>query len=322
MTDTINIALTFNDKYYRYAYVTIFSILQNNDDVVDFYLLQSDVSALHKKEMQKLVDGKISKIHWIEVDADKIPALCPTNIQWSIEIYYRLLLAELLEESVERILYLDVDIIVNRSLRDFYDMDFEGMDMIGCLDAAEYPFGDFRDIILNEFEDKSYISSGVILFNLAQIRKRYSFYDYIKIAEKFNYNIIAPDQDLINYVHHGKIKLVPSEFYNMFAKLYYNNGYDYQKTKDTAVIVHFIGWKPWDGEGVHYDIEKLWWDYAKQTPYYISFLEEFMTSAIASSMVYDTMKQQMDEKQELLETLQKSQQLCQKLYDMVVTDKW
>lgn len=313
----MNITFSFNDKYYRYVYVAMYSILKNNAENVSFYLLHTDVKQEHQKEMEQICQNNNASIEWIYIDRQRFPALCQTNVQWTIEAYYRLLLGEVLPHSVERILYLDADIIVNKSLKELYDMDFEGNDLIACADASSAPFGDVRDEIFREFEDKSYICSGVILFNMEQIRKRYTFDDYMGVAQKFNFNFRAPDQDIINYLHHGKIKVISNRTYNMFGKYYYSKGLDYTDALTDAVIVHFTGWKPWDGEGIHYNTEKLWWDYAKETHYYNVFLEEFMEHAIEIPMVYDTMQKQYEEKTDLYAALQKSQQLCEKLYAMV-----
>ena len=42
------------------------------------------------------------------------------------ELYYRLLAPYLLPEEMERILYLDADIIINGSLREFYQQSIDG----------------------------------------------------------------------------------------------------------------------------------------------------------------------------------------------------
>ena len=47
-----------------------------------------------------------------------------TDKMWSIEAYYRLMLLDILPSNVKRMFYFDVDIIVNKSLEDFYNINF------------------------------------------------------------------------------------------------------------------------------------------------------------------------------------------------------
>ncbi len=76
---------------------------------------------------------------------------------------------------------------------------------------------------------------------------------------------------------HGRMIYIPSEKYNLFARLYYNSGYNYEKVKETGVsIIHYSGPKPWSGQNLRTDIEKFWWEYARLTPYYHEFLEELV----------------------------------------------
>lgn len=57
-----------------------------------------------------------------------------TDKMWSIEAYYRLMLLDILPSNVKRMFYFDVDIIVNKSLEDFYNINFEGNDLAACED--------------------------------------------------------------------------------------------------------------------------------------------------------------------------------------------
>lgn len=313
----MNIAFSFNDKYYRYVYVAMTSVIKNNPQEMTFYLMHTDVTSEHQAEINALQEQYDVKVEWIYIDPARFPSVCPTNVQWTLEAYYRLLLGEVLPKTVNRILYLDADIIVNKSLQELYEMDFDGMELIACEDANQAPFGDQRDEIFKEFEDKSYVCSGVILFNIEAIRRKYTFEDYMGVAKKFDFDLMAPDQDIINYLHHGKIKILDSKIYNMYAKYYYRFGVDLQKAREDVVIIHYTGWKPWDGQAVHYSTEIIWWEYAKETPYYMAFLEEFQKNAIMVPMVYDTIQKQFEEKKELYAALQKSQDLCEKLYNMI-----
>ena len=105
---------------------------------------------------------------------------------------------------------------------DLYFADFGGMDIIGCRDLGSgIPFGDMRDDLFRQYVDQdnfAYCNSGVMLWNIAKLRGKISFCDYLQAMEEREYNLIAPDQDIINLVHAGKIKLVDEERYDYFAR--------------------------------------------------------------------------------------------------------
>lgn len=320
MGKTIHVSTSFNDKYYRYAYIMILSVLENKEysDTIQFHLLYNDVSQEHRDCIDHMIESYQQYVEWIYIDKSCFPAECRTNDAWSIEAYFRLLLPDFLSEDVNRLIYLDVDIIVNRSLGEFYRIDMEGKCICACEDVSQFPFHDRRDEIFAEFGDSfRYICSGVLLVDMQMLRKKCHFRDYMQLAQKFDFNLVAPDQDLINYMHHDQIKIVPNDMYGLFAKLFYNMGWHYEDVKKYSTIIHFAGQKPWAGQCIHYDIEKLWWDYAKLSPFYVQLLEEFVLSSVNSSLIYDSMVEMSEEKARLLGELQKSAELCKKLYEML-----
>lgn len=320
MGETIHISTSFNDKYYRYAYIMILSVLENQDhvDTIHFHLLHNDVSKEHRDCIGRLIESYQQSVEWIHIDKSDFPEECRTNDTWSIEAYFRLMLPDLLSENVNRLIYLDVDIIVNKPLGEFYRLDMEGNCICACEDASELPFQDRRDEVFAEFGlPLHYICSGVMLIDMELLGKTCHFKDYMELARRFDFNLVAPDQDLINYMHHDQIKIVPNDLYDLFAKYFYNMGWHYDDVKRYSAIIHFAGQKPWAGQYVHYDIEKLWWDYAKLSPFYVELLEEFMISSVNSSLIYDSMVEAVEEKARPLGELQKSAVLCKKLYEML-----
>ena len=42
-------------------------------------------------------------------------------------------------------------------------------------------------------------------------------------------------------------------------------------------------YKPWDGKVTHYNLEKLWWDYAKLTPFYLELATKFVDETISDN---------------------------------------
>ena len=167
----MNISISINSKYTRYAYVMLTSLFLHHTGKqhrLSVYIFCSDLIKEDMEYLQKLAEEYQQEIFFVQVDIGDYLTKLPVTESWSIEMYYRMLLGELLPENVKRVLYLDADIIVNQSLYNFYDMDLHGMDLA----AADDPMiqDNFSEQQQKMFADFSmpvrYFNSGVILFDL------------------------------------------------------------------------------------------------------------------------------------------------------------
>lgn len=289
----MNIATALNRKYVPYTIVMLTSLCENNNCHIDSYLLNSE---LDKEDINKVSEA-LSKydisIIPVKTDRERFEERLPRNDQWSIEMYYRLLMPELMPDSVSRVLYLDVDIIVNKSLSDFYSTDFCGNELVVCDDKGgkNNPSGygkKHQEMFMEAYENgHRYFNSGVMLVNLELLRHRYTFNTYLDAIKKWNYEMEAPDQDILNWVHWRNVGYVDYKVYDYFARVAHNDKVSYEQAKKSIAILHFAGAKPWEYSNFHYDIERLWWEYARKTPFYECFLEEFIQKAITDTTVED-----------------------------------
>lgn len=307
----INITLSLNSKYMRYAYVMLTSLFENQPDSLDIhvYLLHSDLTEEDRSHLGNLVKSYGGKVYWCPVDAEVFSANLPVSANWSLETYYRLLLVDILPEDVERIIYLDVDIIINHSLEDLFFTDLDGKLLGACEDINKPPFGDNRDAIFSEQIQNgfTYFCAGVMLLNIKDLRGKYCFRDYMALAEKMDFKMAALDQDLLNYMHWKEVKLLDGTKYSMFARsVYYFDNIHYDDAKKLGSIVHFIGRKPWEGQYIHYDIEQLWWDYAKLTPFYYELMEEYIYNAVHDPVL-------LEEERRIHEELDNMRALCRRI---------
>lgn len=316
----MNFALSFNKAYLEYAIVTITSICESNAGHHDIYILHSELNDQDVASLSNSLKKYDVSINPIKVDFDEYKNMLPTSCFWSYEIYYRMLLPELLPASVDRILYLDVDVIVHGPLDDFYYMNFEGADLGACYDSngmlnvanmSEIQQQMFAPLIEQGYQ---YFNSGVLLMNIEAMRGQYSFETYLSAMRDWDFKMSAPDQDILNYVHHSKVKYADYQKYDLFAKLAYNSGWSYGDVLEKNVIVHFAGSKPWISTNIHYSIEKIWWDYAKKTPYYFELLEKFAQSVFDDTSVEDYLKGLIEESTAQKKLMQQIMDKMQAIY--------
>lgn len=320
----INLAMTFNAEYVKYAYVMLTSLFCNKkeDTVVNLFVLHSDLKFDEQILIKKLVEENDGKVDFIFMNNAIFPSDMPINEAWPLEIYYRLMLPEVLPADIERVLYIDADVIINRPLDELYSEDFGDYVICACENFGDLNFGEYRKKMFAGHLEKGlpYVASGMLLMNLESLRKNCNLGTYIDVAQKFDYKLEMPDMDLLNYVHAGKIRVLDKDKYQIFAMQSYNDGMRYSKAHE-PVIVHYAGHKPWQGEGPRYDIEQIWWDYAIQTPFYDEFTSRFVYECINSSYNYDKIRKLTEEKMLISRELEMRKQLCDKLLQMVENGK-
>ncbi|MDF7672877.1 glycosyltransferase [Lactobacillus sp. ESL0701] len=154
------------------------------------------------------------------------------------------LFADEIPQLPDRILYLDADVIVRRSLKHFYEQDLTDTEFIGVLDY----WGRFFFHNLHEHALFDYVNSGVLLLNMPKVKQTRLFARIRHLLQ--TKNVFMPDQSALNHFAQHK-KIAPRR---------YNEQY---KLKPDTVIQHFTTSfrflplfhtqtvKPWDVERVH-----------------------------------------------------------------------
>lgn len=184
--------------------------------------------------------------------------------------YLRLLLHRLLS-GVEKVLYLDVDILVRESLSPVWHMDL-GRNLLAAVKGPvnlqeKWEWNSSRSYWkLLEGARGGYINSGVLLMNLEEIRRRQLDEQWERLAEQ---KLYYQDQDILNITCQGSIAYL-SPKYNRLAYLeekdfgqFVTEGIytreEEQEALRSPAIIHYAGDKPWK----RYDtnLGSLWWDY-------------------------------------------------------------
>lgn len=316
--EIMNVAVAIDQNYFYYTYVMLYSLFENNpESEVHVYIFNQDLSAENISAYTGLAENFGGVIHNMKMDASLFSEELPIiNHRWTVAMYYRLALVDLLPENVDRIWYLDADVIVNKSLYEMYHSDFGDAMLKACksYSPTQRPFTDARQKMfeMQLANGYSYFNSGVLLFNIQKMRGRYCLKSYLDALKDLNYQVVAPDQDLLNWVHWQEVsymdedRLVHSNRYNMFSRYAANENRSYEWVKEEAYIIHFAGYKPWNGDTFHYKLELLWWEYAKKTPYYSALLDEYLYKTMTDPHITEYLGAQ----RQRIEVLEEA---CQKL---------
>ena len=304
----------------KYAVVMIASFCENNPGSHRVYIMHRTLVDEDFELLGKALSKYSIDIISLKIDLSDIEPFLPVTSYWTYETYCTLKLADSLPEDVDRIIYFDTDIIVDKPVPELYEMDFDGNDIIA---AEESNGGCTYDVIQDGQQalfapykgNFKYFNTGTMVLNVPQLKKNYSYETYRSLMEKWEYKMPACEQDVLNYVHFGKVKYIPWYKYNVFARDGCRDGFSYDRVKNgnETSIVHFVGMKPWNSMGLHYDLEKLWWDYARVTPIYVELMEEFIEDTLTNKTVENTLRSLNDEKNSLMDAFKKANELLIKI---------
>lgn len=243
----MNIMIGINNKYVFPAKVMLTSLCENNSfEKHDVYVLHDkrnltdeDIISIKELERQYSIN-----VHPVEVNADIFESF-PVGYHFSIETYFRFLSQEFLPNTVERILWLDVDMIILKSLYEFYYQDFEGKSIVACRtnnpDASSF----LRRLCVEP--TAGYFNAGIILFNMKRVFEKITLQTYSSCMERLKERILWLDQDILNAVYAYDKKLIENQVYNY--TLFSDTHVSPQMKKyieDNVYVLHYIGGdKPW-----------------------------------------------------------------------------
>lgn len=319
----MNIATALNKKYLLYTGVMLISLCENNKEHINAFLLHSELENEDITKLNEALNDYDITIISLKIDRNQFDDRLPRDTQWSIETYYRLMLLDILPDYVDRLLYIDVDIVVNKSLKELYSIDFEGKEIMAAEDSCGKrtieSFGIKQKSMFAPMLEQGfrYFNAGVMLLNIGVMKQKYNFKSYMDAVEKWEYQMEAPDQDILNYVHWNSVGYIDWKKYDLFARIAHNDGYTYDYVKNNTAIIHFAGYKPWEVSNAHFDIEQIWWDYAKLTPFYMHFLEELQRNLMFDNELEQFMAQLISENSQLKDKVKEMFQINQKILSLI-----
>ncbi len=249
----INVCLASDDNYAQHAGVVIASILYNSneDDSLCFYILDGGISSENKNKIYSLSAIKDCDIKFIKIDEQDFTEYKKVQTHYYITLptFYRLKLPSLLPD-VDKIIYFDCDFVVCTSLASLYSVDLDNNIAAGVHDRN-------KKRVRN---NPTYINAGMILFDLNQMRKNNTEKEFLDWTLKNIETIKLGDQEIINEVLKGKIKIVADEW-NVQSSNFINRS---TFTKNPKAI-HILA-KPWiyATASIH---KKEYFKYLQMTPW-------------------------------------------------------
>jgi len=247
----MNLLVTLDSKYIKPLKVMLISLFLNNpSEQFHLYLMHSGLKEAEIADIGRFVESRGQKMTELKIDAGYFED-APVIFHYTKEMYYRLLAYKFLPEELDRILYLDPDILVINPVRKLYDTDLDGYLFAAAYHSVFLASTELNRIRLYPYKISAYFNSGVLLMNLKLQRRLMDENEIYDFIEKNRAKLLMPDQDIINALYSDRIKSLDEKIYNYDVRYYKyykitNSTCDMDFILRNTVFLHFCGKKkPW-----------------------------------------------------------------------------
>lgn len=267
-----NVVLAADDKFARALAVAARSVVTNlsKGRTLDLYILDMGIAPENRRAIEASLQEPNVRTIWVDSARDAVAGL-PTMAWFTTATYARLLIPDLLPESVDKALYLDCDVIVRRCVGELYDADMTGLmglavpDMgapyVPCAYGLAYWYESGRSAADFNF------NAGVMMMNLQGWRQEQIGRQALEYVRSDRHQL-NQDQEALNAIAGNRIGAVDPRW-NMQGEIFdkhyaialpYPRELVQQMLKDPWIIHYSTGvkpwmynsWHPWRGEWIKY----------------------------------------------------------------------
>jgi lipopolysaccharide biosynthesis glycosyltransferase len=252
--EPLHVACAADDNYVAHAAAMLHSVLMNSGGLPVHVHFMHDpaLAAGSLRRLRRMVESSGGRFDAIAVAPEEVAGLHVMR-ETSRPAWYRTFLPAL-RPQLDRVLYLDCDLIVVDSLRPLWETRLDGHLVAAVQNVIEASLVT-RHHALGIPPDQTYFNSGVLLMNLERMRRERSHERVLEHARAHGDKLIWVDQDSLNLVFgsrclflHPRWNTQTSMFYWPEAEAVLGKQRVAEALADPA-IVHFEGpdlSKPWN----------------------------------------------------------------------------
>lgn len=285
MDNKINIVFASDNNYAQHTAVAMASVLVNTKvpQKIQFYLIDDEIQQENKEKIIKTVQNLGGNIEFIKIKNSRLED-CYVSGELSRASYFRLDIANILDESIEKIIYLDCDLLVYDDIEKMWQLDMGGKPVAATCDLGIMASARVRKQ-KNKFIglpfDAPYFNAGVLIMDLKKWRDGNYAEAIIDLATQNKYP--NHDQDALNKFFMNNWQEIPLRWdvippvFNLFLKILTKP--DLRKkaieAKLNPAIFHYAGgYKPWEYE-IHDGFNDKYYEYLKFTEYKDAKMPQF-----------------------------------------------
>lgn len=239
-----------DDNYAQHCCAMLCSLFENNKEYnFHVHILTHGLAEESKSFLHSLCNRYNNELTIYEVDESKLD-----GVQFRISrpltkaAYYRILLPEILDKSIKKILYLDCDMVVVGNVIELYDLELDHYALAATLDCMPFNSG-HRNQLHMETDERTFCS-GMMLINLQYWREVKATEKLLDFSKRTRKPVWLHDQDSLNYVFKKQWFLLPPKWNKVSVSFLPNvqglSKFDIYEYVYEPKIIHFSSEaKPW-----------------------------------------------------------------------------
>lgn len=284
-SDIAHIVYASDNRFAEILGVSLVSLYENSRDMRDIvvYILESGIKDESKNRIERISQeyGRKTPV-WIQSqNINKVLSMEVVADRGSLSQYARLFVSSALPMDLDRVLYLDSDTIINKSIRKLWNINLHGRTIGAVMDAFS---PQYRANIGLEKNDIMF-NSGVMLIDLNRWKEQKVEKRLLQFIENKNGRIQQGDQGALNAILSHDIECVEPRFNSV--TIFYDFNYDeimvyrkppkgfygrdeIKKAVEDALIIHFttsfLSKRPWT-VGCQHRYVDVWLKYRAISPW-------------------------------------------------------
>lgn len=274
MEKTYNIVCVADESYAQHAAVMLASLIDHNKEKnFHVFLLTTGMSADTMERLRSVLNSH-GVITFCQA-GDHLKELkglrtATEHKTWNSIMYLKLLIPQFLTQDVERLMFLDVDMVVCSDITEVYELSL-GDNVVAACD--DYKFQQASRDLLKLHPSEQYINSGMMVIDLDAWRTIEETKPMADFISEYRH-LLRNDQDGIALYFRGKIQLVPNRwnattfYFEQLPRVLDKYLSEVDEIRHNPAIVHFCEpVKPWFRD-CHHPYRHLYRHYLALTPWH------------------------------------------------------
>lgn len=261
----LNVTCSTDENYVQHCVSMLCSLFDNNrNHHFVIHLLHHNLPNTSQIIIKELCERFDNDIIFYNIDMSKFSNISIKHSDLSIATFFRIVLPEIIDPSVEKILHLDCDVIVLKDISSLFELDIQGFGVAAVKDSNPLN-NDHREVIGLQLDDRAFCA-GVLLINLVFWRQHNCQKNMIEYAKRYSHALYMEDQDVLNHEFRGnwfqlpyKYGYAPMSIANLDKKQKWSDIVEY--AFDPAIIHYATHVKPW--LDIRIPDDKFYWHYVK-----------------------------------------------------------
>lgn len=234
--------VTVCDNHYALMLAALLKSIEINfrgSTKINLYIVDDGLREQIKKKVVHSMDNQVFNLTWLKLK-DIIPGgtrLPLDSSTFPLNVYARLFIPHFIPSSAERVLYLDVDMIVETDISQLWKIDMEGKVVAGVVDRSGVVSNTWGGITnyqeLGLRPDTKYFNSGLMVIDALKWRNQDLTNQVLRCIKENSRHAGFPDQYGLNVVLADQWLELDSKW-NCYAI----------SSDPNPFIIHFIGVKP------------------------------------------------------------------------------